>query len=46
MVLKHSLLILDVLDHPKVNGEKVVQLFERYEGVEASYKTLGVPTND
>ncbi|WP_053486006.1 DUF1177 family protein [Lysinibacillus sp. FJAT-14745] len=40
MALKQTLLMLDVLDHPKVNGEKVVQLFEQYEGVEASYQTV------
>ncbi|MEY9976353.1 DUF1177 family protein [Lysinibacillus sp. RC79] len=40
MALKQTLLMLDVLDHPKVNGEKVVQLFVEYEGVEASYQTV------
>ncbi|QQP14680.1 DUF1177 domain-containing protein [Lysinibacillus agricola] len=40
MALKQTLTILDVLDHPKVNGEKVIQLFERYDGVEAFYQTV------
>lgn len=35
MALKQTLLMLDVLDYPKV-----VQLFEGYEGVEASYQTV------
>ncbi|MFF2176427.1 DUF1177 family protein [Lysinibacillus sp. NPDC058147] len=35
MALKQTLLMLDVLDHPKV-----VQLFEGYEGGKASYQTV------
>ncbi|MEX3743573.1 DUF1177 family protein [Lysinibacillus xylanilyticus] len=31
MALKQTLTILDVLVHLKVNGEKVVQLFDEYE---------------
>lgn len=40
MALKQTLLMLDVLNHPKVNGEKMEQLFEEYEGVESSYQTV------
>lgn len=40
MALKQTLLMLDVLDHPEVSGEQMVQLCKGYEGVKASYQTV------
>ncbi|WP_068986729.1 MULTISPECIES: DUF1177 family protein [Lysinibacillus] len=40
MALKQTLTILDGLVHLKVNGEKVVQLFDEYGEVEASFQTV------
>lgn len=40
MALKQTLEVLDVLDHPTVNGETVTKLFKDYEFVEASFDTV------
>lgn len=40
MAFKQTLTILDVFVQLKVNGEKVVQLFDEYGEVEASFQTV------
>lgn len=40
MSLKQTLEVQDILDHPKVNGEDVVQLFNKFSFVEASFETV------
>src|SRR5699024_772546 len=40
MSLKQTLEVQDILDHPKINGEDVVQLFKKFSYVEASFETV------
>lgn len=40
MVLKQTMEVLDLLDHPSVNGEVVTNLFSGKEFVEATYETV------
>ncbi|WP_096185638.1 DUF1177 domain-containing protein [Evansella halocellulosilytica] len=40
MSLKYAIQSVELLDDPSINGEKVVQLFEGYEHVEATSETV------
>lgn len=40
MALKQTMEVLDLLDHPTVNGEVVTNLFSEKEFVEATYETV------
>lgn len=40
MSLKQTLEVIDILDHPKVSGEDVVELFKGYLYAEASFETV------
>lgn len=40
MSLKQTLEVQDILDHPEINGEDVVQLFKKFSFVEASFETV------
>lgn len=40
MSLKHAMKALELLDDAKITGEKVIQIFEGYEHVEASSETV------
>ena len=40
MSLKHTLDVLEYLDDPNVNGERVVTLFNDFEHCQASYETI------
>lgn len=40
-MLKQVMDILEILDTPAVNGKSIVELFEKYEGVEVEVETIG-----
>ncbi|MBM7599120.1 hypothetical protein JOC34_001488 [Virgibacillus halotolerans] len=40
MTLKQTLEVLDILDHPTVNGGTIINIFADYEFVEASFETV------
>lgn len=40
MSLKYTMEVMDMLDDPSINGEKIVELFEDTNNCEASYQTV------